>query len=121
MIQKKINIDIFEWEVWFFFIQKSDKNINKIAKKYNMHKDDFEDINEKIKEKHYDGGVTLTYIDRGYILVFLYPFSSKKTKINLISHEIRHAVDRVVECCHIKDLETPAYLTGYLTEKALTL
>ena len=43
----------------------------------------------------------------------------KKEKIVAITHEIRHVVDRIIEPRHIDDLETPAYLTGYLSGELL--
>lgn len=42
-----------------------------------------------------------------------------KCKISTISHEIRHVVDKLVSCHKINDIETPAYLTGWLTGEIL--
>lgn len=44
---------------------------------------------------------------------------NRKRRIVGISHEIRHVVDKIVEPRNIKDLETPAYLTGYLSGELL--
>lgn len=44
----------------------------------------------------------------------------KKLKIGTISHEIRHVVDRLMGAHNVDDLETPAYLTGWLSREILS-
>lgn len=44
----------------------------------------------------------------------------RKVKIGTICHEIRHVVDQIVGMHNINDVETPAYLTGWLSREILS-
>ena len=43
-----------------------------------------------------------------------------KCKISTASHEIRHTVDLIMNAHNVVDMETPAYLTGWLTGEIIS-
>lgn len=43
-----------------------------------------------------------------------------KQKISTISHEIRHVVDTLMSMHSVVDIETPAYLTGWLSGEIIS-
>jgi len=112
-----LNIDIFDWTIKFFLLNKKDTNVNEIGIEYGMLEDDIAYINDKLNRKCLNGAVTLSHTDRLLTLVFIYPTSSKVELINVLSHEIRHVVDRICQHNSIEDIETPAYMTGYITRE----
>jgi len=115
---KTVNIDVYDWEVVFVFISKSDKDINNFGKTNNLLKEDIEEINDKIAEESINGGITIFNTHR-VAFVILYSTTSKKQKINSLTHEIRHVVDKIMEYSNIEDWESPAYLTGYISGEIL--
>lgn len=43
----------------------------------------------------------------------------RKLKISTVCHEIRHLVDKIIEGHKVFDVETPAYLTGWISAELL--
>lgn len=120
MKQITIRLDIFQWDVHYFFISKKDKDINDIAEKYKMLDEDRNDINDKMSKNYMNGGLCLTHYDNMVTIVFIYPQTTKKNLFNLIGHETWHVVDRLTEKHNINDVETSALIQGYLLSEVLT-
>ena len=117
---KKIRIDIYNWDVQFIYIQKSDKNITKFGEYNNFLDKYILEINKNIIGEFCDGALTLSHFDQRETFVIIYPTLSNKMKIINISHEIRHIVDMITHHLEIEDDESAAYLTGYISGEILT-
>lgn len=66
-------------------------------------------------DKH-DGGDTFRNFELGKMLVIFYRMTSDKKKLNIYSHEKRHVEDRILQWCGVNDIESAAYLAGFLSE-----
>lgn len=114
MKQIDLKLDFLDWRIIFFVTDKKDKNVNEIGIQYNMLEEDITYINDKLDRKCFNGGVTLSHTNRRLTLVFIYLTTSKSEQVGILSHETRHVVDRICEHNSIEDIETPAYIMGYL-------
>jgi hypothetical protein len=50
------------------------------------------------------------------ILVAVFPCDDEVKRRNIVAHESRHVVDRILEWINVDDIEAAAYLQGYLAE-----
>jgi len=128
MIYKKFKIDLYNWDVFYYDFENHDeidikiKSFNKIANKVNISKEDLEMIENKMKNEASDGGFCFRNLSKRINLIVLFPCKKEATKINVVTHEIRHVVDDIAKHLWLrKDKEAVAYLTGYISEKVLSL
>lgn len=137
-----LKIEIPMFYTYVFYIEGNPKQIDRqlksILKKYGMIRRNGEttagltkDINGKMlslikdEESTIDIGGNFT---KACVIAFntesnttsFKSINKKKSKIGTVSHEIRHVVDRIVRCHNITDMETPAYLTGWLSSEILS-
>lgn len=126
---KIIKIDLFRTIVIMFSedgIIKIEKKVNSIMKKYRVCFDKTEDVEFKSKTDFVGAALHLKPTDNNdnatrvkVIALNMARIKDKKTKIEAITHEIRHVVDSIIRQKRITDKETPAYLTGYISSKLL--
>jgi hypothetical protein len=114
---KKLNIKIFGWKVILVEIKNKNefKKVIKIMKPINLCLEDIKYIKNNMK--CHDGGDYFYNTSNKKSVILIYPITSKRERRNVLEHEKRHLVDRILENCHIKDIETSAYLTGFISEK----
>ena len=67
-----------------------------------------------IKSGGHDYGDTFHDFMHRQILVVFYRMTSSRT--NAYGHEKRHVEDRILQWCGIDDMESAAYLAGFLSE-----
>lgn len=67
-----------------------------------------------------DGGDTWWDSDLRKSLVIIFPWTSKAKFYEVLNHEKRHVVDRILENTHINDIEAAAYLDGYISKQIFT-
>ena len=120
---KEINVNVFNWNLWFIDkLKKTDCNnvIELIKKHVNISLEDIEYLEDWFKEWGDSQGLHYCYTYRRCSFVIIGRQSSRKEKINTITHEIRHATNRILlSSSNITDEETGAYLTGYLSGEIL--
>lgn len=123
MTKLNITIPIFKYDLTIISLSKSDKfdKLKRHLKAVNLDPQTIDEIKDNMEHKYVDGGITAWHANMHRILILIYPQSSKRQKINTFNHEIRHAVDDIIEHLSIEDSETPAYLTGYLSEFILDI
>lgn len=121
MVNKTIHIEIFGWEVQILEIQNDyDCNVlEQEMKRFSIDEDEIDGITEQIKTGVTDGG--WHYYNEGMrkSMIIVYPTTSIQSRINVICHEKRHCEDRILSVLNIKDIETSAYLAGFLAEKLI--
>lgn len=115
MKEFKARFDFLDWDIAVIMLSKSDKNIDKLKKRYNLLDDDVKYVNDKLSIDAMNGGVSLTNCNSRDVVVIIYPQSTELDMLNTLTHELYHAVRRITDSCDITDNETPAYMTGYLS------
>lgn len=113
----RFKVPIYNWGV-SFIDASSDFNFGKLKRYFNiihLSKDDIEDI-EKNKDNE-GGGVHFYNSNIMESLIIIYRCNSESRRRNVIAHEKRHLEDRILKHLNIKDMETAAYISGYLAEK----
>jgi hypothetical protein len=110
-------IPIYDYTVdWVNIDNKEDyKYIDKIANRYKIEKDYKEAIINNIKTEQIDGGETYRNLESRRFFILIYECKNKSIQFNIINHEKRHLVDRIMEHCDINDIEASAYLDGYIS------
>lgn len=119
MIIKRIKLPIFDFDITFIEVEDKSDSLKVIAplSSINCTKELIDDICENINNDVRDGGDTYRNLGMRKIVIFLYKCNSESKRRKVLNHELRHAVDRICEHLSIEDIETPAYITGYLSEK----
>jgi hypothetical protein len=119
MKSKKFKIDVYDWNIYYLETEKKSdsKKVEKIFKKLTVPEDDIKDIIGGINRSCINGGEHLFYLGGRYSIIFLYKSTKRKKKIEMISHETRHVVDRMKEYLNLEGTEASAYITGYIMKK----
>lgn len=117
-----ITIDLFRWDVTYLFATKRTtlKEFDAFLSKHRVtgaHKQSsLEIFTQKTAgnagEHYYDLSAKCS-------TVIIYPCTSHTDRIALLAHENRHVADRLCQTLGISDIETPAYIEGYLMGKVL--
>jgi len=76
--------------------------------------EDLKDIEGKLSRGFHDGGELYWNFNEKRFLIVFYNMTNEKDMIKIYMHEKRHLEDRILEFCSIHDMETAAYLSGYL-------
>lgn len=115
MIKKKLHIQLFDINLLYLEMEEGDKPelAMRYIKKFNLNANDEDEIYNNLNFSTDGGEFIYNFVRNPAILILIYP-TEKRTKI--VSHEIRHAVDKMIKHYNINDVETPAYLTGVLSE-----
>lgn len=112
----RLHIPIFEED--FIFIQIEDKNdANKVGRVLKNNKLDAESISsvvEDIKDEYINWGHTLYNMLYWKFIIVIGECPKEIDKVSVISHEVRHLVDRILEHTRVDDNEASAYLTAYI-------
>jgi len=118
-----INIPIFDWQLRVLDTTKDDLKVDilKALSWISPDQETLESINHSLETKAYDGGLHLWNIPQRRSLVLLYPYSSWEMRVNILAHEKRHVEDRILSSLYIDDVETAAYLSGYIAQKLIKL
>lgn len=116
---KRIKIPIYDYTVLFAEIEgKQDKAaMSKVAAEIKIEGEHLADILNAIENEATNGGDTFRNMVMKKLLVIMYPCKSEAMRRNIIAHEMRHVVDRIMEWININDIEASAYLQGWLAER----
>lgn len=119
MKTQKINIPIFDYHLTIIEIENTDTANDVLAPMLDLKctSEHIKHIQDHITSGRYDGGDCFRNMELKKMLIIILPCSSNAKKNGILAHELRHAVDRLCEHCCIEDIETPAYITGYIYEK----
>ena len=60
MKEFKAGFDFLDWDIAVIILSKSDKNINKLKKRFDLLDDDIEYVNDKLSIEAMNGGVALS-------------------------------------------------------------
>lgn len=119
---KKFKVDIFDWDIAFIKLNKRDKanDVIDVFKDMKISNDEIEKyLKETIDEDgQFDGGDHFWNAPKRVSIIVLYPIVNLN-KNDVICHEKRHVEDRILEHCGVEDIETAAYLAGFLGKELL--
>ena len=115
----KFRIPIYDWDVTFVekITKKDIPQLKKILKASSNDKEEIEETIVSVEEGYTNGAEHYYNLGRKFSTVILYRMTSAKQRRNAIAHELRHVLDRLLQHCAIKDIETAGYIAGYLAEK----
>lgn len=116
---KRIKIPIYDYTVLFADIEgkQDDEPMAKVLKELNIDGENYVDVINAIKTEATNGGDTYRNMIMKKLLVILYPCKSEPMRRNILAHETRHIVDRIMEWINVNDIEASAYLQGWLAER----
>ena len=115
----KLNLPIFDFNITMLQIEsKNDVEfLPKYFKEIKLDKEHFDEEIEIVTKGCFNGGNTYRNFQLKRFLILIYPCKSQKKLLNIKAHELRHLTDRILEWANIEDIETAAFLQGYLFEK----
>jgi hypothetical protein len=116
---KKIKVPFYKWKIISIIIDnhKEKDEIVKVMEKYEMRKEDIDNIVDMMDSEAI-GGAVCHYNDSKLLCVIItFPHNSIKSLVSTLIHEGRHATDRVIATTGIEGEEASAYLNEYITTK----
>ena len=114
----KLKIPMYDFDLTFIEIEspKDEHDASKYLNEIKMPKEDANNIKRQIREGATNGGDTWRNFPLKKILMIAFKCESERKRRNIINHEKRHVVDRIMEWASIHDIETSAFLDGYISE-----
>ena len=118
MIKDKISIPIYDWTIHYVEAQSVDDAVNVYAFLRKYCKDEIIDtIRKEIEDGAVNGGWHLATAGSFQSYIVIYPHDKRMSVTNTIMHEMRHAVDYLLDFKSVKDAESAAMLSGYVGGK----
>ena len=116
---KRFKIPIYDFRVTLVEAESKEDSdsVSKVLLRETIHKDDVKEICDDVKKGKQNGGYTYRNIKYRLFVIFLFPMTSQKIRINILGHEKRHVEDRLAEHIQLNDIEGMAFLAGFLAEK----
>lgn len=117
MKKTKFNVPIYGYDVTVIEIEgKRDKaKVRKEMEEVKCTQEHIDSVADGIDKGNYNGGHTFRNLDIMSFLVIIYPCKDEATRREIINHEKRHVEDRLLQHCGVEDVESSAYLAGYLS------
>lgn len=117
----KLRLPIFDFDITMIQVESKEDvaPIVKYLKEIKLEKKYYDEEIEAITKGGINGGNTYRNFELKRFLIVIYPCDSPNKLLNIRSHELRHLADRILEWANINDIETAAFLQGYLCEKLL--
>lgn len=118
----KFNVPIYEWKVSIALVESENDagSLANILKSIGADKDVLEQEVNYVRNNFHDGGDTWRDFDKREGLIIVFKCTSKEALYEVINHEKRHLVDRILQWAHINDFEAAAYLDGYISKQLFT-
>ena len=115
---KNIKIPIYDFTITILEVENSNDSeiIGKKLRKFGVDADEINEIEDNIKNNYINGGFAYRDFSMKQFCIMIYKCENTVWRRNVINHEKRHIVDRIMEWAHIKDIESPAYLDGYISK-----
>jgi hypothetical protein len=116
---KKVRIPIFNHSLNVFEItnkRDADKLIKELKSLRILNENDEKEIRDNI-ENGADGACTYYRKADCTLVVVIYMQSNQDRRREVLSHEKRHVEDHILEHLGIDDMESAAYLAGYLARE----
>lgn len=112
----KFDIPIFDWSLTLIQIeQQSDyKKAYKTMKKFGLDDNQLQFHFGNITNSR-DGGLHGHNNSKRESIIFLHRMSHFGCRLKIMAHELNHLVNSILNVCEIEDMETSAYLSGYIT------
>ncbi len=112
----RIKIPIFDFTVTLVEIESKEdaQEVFKPLRAIKYPDSEIAEISEQVARGCKDGGHCIRNTDMRHIVVVVHECSKASERRQVLAHEFRHVVDRICEHLRIEDIETPAYLAGYL-------
>lgn len=118
----KFKIPIYDWKITIALIESVEdaSSLATILKPFRVDKNSLEKELAFVRNNSFDGGDTWRDFDRREGLIIVFRCTSKAVLYEVINHEKRHLVDRILQWARIDDLEAAAYLDGYISKQLFT-
>lgn len=116
---KKVKIPIFNHSLNVFEVtnkRDTDKLIKELKVLKIINSDDEEEIRQNI-ENECDGACTFYRKSDCTLVVIVYIQKNESRRREVLSHEKRHVEDHILDHLGIDDMESAAYLAGYLAKE----
>lgn len=116
---KKVKIPIFNHTLNVFEVtnkRDTDKLVKELKSLKIINKDDEQEIRDNI-ENECDGACTFYRKTDCTLVVVIYIQGNQDRRREVLAHEKRHVEDNILKHLGIDDLESAAYLAGYLARE----
>lgn len=116
---KKVKIPIFNHKLNVFEVtskRDTDKLVKELKSLKIINEDDEQEIRENI-ENECDGACTFYRKTDCTLVVVIYIQSNQDRRREVLAHEKRHVEDHILKHLGIDDMESAAYLAGYLAKE----
>ncbi len=119
----RFNIALYDWDIYYIEAERkkdADAVISKLHK-IRTGKETIKEIRKNIENNDKDGAQHLYNLTSRKSVILLYKSTNKKDRINIIFHEKRHVEDRICKHLGIDDVESAAFIAGYIAEKLIPI
>lgn len=115
-------IPIYDWKITVAIVEstKDAASIRTLLNSVQGSKDAINETIAHIENSAHDGGDTWRDFSQRRGVILIYPCTSKSLFYEVINHEKRHLVDRILQWANINDFEAAAYLDGYVSKQIFT-
>ena len=122
MTIKRFKVPLYEYKVIVVMLPaKTDEEyvniLNKLLKYLGASEEHIDETVQDFKNGDTNGGVHFYNFKKTTSAIIVYHCTSHNKLIEVIAHESRHLVDRIMEWGSIKDHEAAAYLSGFIAVK----
>ncbi|MCM1216527.1 MAG: hypothetical protein NC209_03945 [Alistipes sp.] len=116
---KRVKVPIYDYSVIVAEVEKKGDAVamSKVLSELKVPNEHKADVLDMIERESFNGGDTFRNMKMKKLLVIIYPCKNESARRNVLAHEMRHVVDRIMEWSNITDMEASAYLQGWLGEK----
>lgn len=120
MIKRNIKVPIYEWKCRVLVAENHDEVdlVVKELKSLGVDKESIDDVKETFGLGGLNGGMFLSSKKGKSAAIVVLPSSSISESVNTLAHECRHFVDEILRISGIEDMESSAYISGYVYENA---
>lgn len=116
MIKYKFQVPLFRFQVTLLQVEHSFDTTKVLRILSSIHTDEAlkTEIMDTIQADKYNGGITIRNTRMRSIITVFFRMKTLADRAEVYSHEKRHIEDRILEWASVDDIETSAFLAGYL-------
>ena len=118
MKQVYFKIPIYEWDVSIVTIynEQDEQPLRELLTNIDADKEGMQQDLYSVRTHAMNGGDTWRDPGNRRAIIVIFPWSDMTVFWEVINHEKRHLVDRILEWANINDMEAAAYLDGAISK-----
>jgi len=116
VIAHDVYLEIYDWSIRFVFVDGVHENLDIGLWARNLREDDEKELVLNIASGM-QGGIHFYNSSTGEAMIVLFGIVDEMWFDNILSHEQRHAEDRIMDFYSVNDIESAGLLSGLIAKK----